>query len=441
VILRGLYLHIIRRKVDSIYIFDRYAAQLKQLSCDPPEAPDVRIWKEFLSLYTSSFEHDTEAFYNACFQTRETHQHVSYTFADILFKISASRSELKKRLVNLFALGLLPPAEPPSPKVTVPPAIPEATPTARETRSARRASFQAGGLIGVGRDLEHGYSSSDDEEAHPHRYEVFALASEAIQNFSDEGHVLALAIEELVLFRFLEDENLQRLSTEEANQVFARRLNNEVKILLEKCGPDFPVVFLSDDGKRPPCACPVLTPLPRRLKEPDLAALFYRYMAHIVGRHARPRLVERRLKLAEKIEAFEKTQLFSIRPRNELLFNYLEDRVKYTNKRYSFIYCSSALLREEPRATPASSAASSGIASSSSPAKAVMLEKNKYEQMYLSHRAILVLMLMKVSCSISDNTMLMLQYFMHYLFTGEVGDPEERKKLCITGGQLTNRAR
>ena len=111
-ILRGLYLHIIRRKVDSIYIFDRYAAQLKQLSCDPPEAPDVRIWKEFLSLYTSSFERDTEAFYNACFQTRETHQHVSYTFADILFKISASRSELKKRLVNLFALGLLPPQNP-----------------------------------------------------------------------------------------------------------------------------------------------------------------------------------------------------------------------------------------------------------------------------------------------------------------------------------------
>jgi hypothetical protein len=35
----------------------------------------------------------------------------------------------------------------------------------------------------------------------------------------------------------------------------------------------------------------------------------------------------------------------------------------------------------------------------------------------------------------------MLQYFMHYLFTGEVGDPEERKKLCITEDQLTNRAR
>jgi hypothetical protein len=98
-------------------------------------------------------------------------------------------------------------------------------------------------------------------------------------------------------------------------------------------------------------------------------------MSHIVGRHARPRLVERRLKVAEKIEAFEKTQLFSIRPRNELLFDYLEDRFKYSNKRYSFIYCSSALLREEPRATATSSDAGIGIASSSSPAKAAMLEK------------------------------------------------------------------
>ena len=73
------------------------------------------------------------------------------------------------------------------------------------------------------------------------------MASEAIQNFSDEGHVLALAIEELVLFRFLEDDDLKRLSTEEANQVFARRINNEVKTWLDKCGSDFPVVFLSDE--------------------------------------------------------------------------------------------------------------------------------------------------------------------------------------------------
>ena len=47
-ILRGFYHHISRRKLDSIFIFDRFKAQLRQLDHKPPEPPDIRAWKEFL---------------------------------------------------------------------------------------------------------------------------------------------------------------------------------------------------------------------------------------------------------------------------------------------------------------------------------------------------------------------------------------------------------
>jgi hypothetical protein len=55
--------------------------------------------------------------------------------------------------------------------------------------------------------------------------------------------------------------------------VFARRINNGVKTWLENVDLiyDFPVVFLSDDGKRPQ-RMSRFNP-PRRLNEPDLAIL------------------------------------------------------------------------------------------------------------------------------------------------------------------------
>ena len=80
-ILRGFY-HISRRKLDSIFIFNRFKAQLRQLDHKPPEPPDVRAWKEFLSLYTSL---DTDSFYEAVFESRttklSTYQKEAYSYA------------------------------------------------------------------------------------------------------------------------------------------------------------------------------------------------------------------------------------------------------------------------------------------------------------------------------------------------------------------------
>ena len=134
-ILRGFHHHISRRKLDSIFIFDRYQAQLKQFIEKPPQPPDIRAWKEFLSLYTSS---DTDSFYEAVFHPRITHQKVTYTLAGVLFDITVSRKELKARLAALAANNLRPPPY-------VNPSTPissnsHTTPSTRERRSARITS-------------------------------------------------------------------------------------------------------------------------------------------------------------------------------------------------------------------------------------------------------------------------------------------------------------
>ncbi len=68
-------------------------------------------------------------------------------------------------------------------------------------------------------------------------------AAESILNYSDEGYIVALAIEELILLRFLDDEDMKRYSNEEAPRIFARRINNEVRAWLAKYGPDFSLVL------------------------------------------------------------------------------------------------------------------------------------------------------------------------------------------------------
>jgi len=62
-IVRGFFLHEIRRKVHSIYIFDRFEAQKVYAKTeDLPIAPDVRLWVEFLDIYLSSYEKEHGAF-------------------------------------------------------------------------------------------------------------------------------------------------------------------------------------------------------------------------------------------------------------------------------------------------------------------------------------------------------------------------------------------
>ena len=174
----GFHLHIHERKLHSIFIFNRHEAQKKQLSQQPLDAPNVRIWLEFLSLCKTTFARDTDSLYNASFQPRLSHERVPYTFADIIFSIKVSRAELKTRILLLASKCLLPQHHPQSPHH-------RKTPVYRWLRRwlQRFARPIDSTRIPSGRQwwprsrAGSGILFLWDEEAHPHRHEVFAFFS------------------------------------------------------------------------------------------------------------------------------------------------------------------------------------------------------------------------------------------------------------------------
>jgi hypothetical protein len=93
-VLRGFYVHEVRRKVHSVFIFDRLKAQQLQLceesSWKCPEAPDIRMWILFFRCFGAKFYTDREAFYEEVFELRQNRR-VTYTWAEALFGITESR--------------------------------------------------------------------------------------------------------------------------------------------------------------------------------------------------------------------------------------------------------------------------------------------------------------------------------------------------------------
>ena len=108
-IVRGFFLHEYRRKVHSIFIFDRFEAQKQYAKTgDQPVAPDVRLWVDFCDIFVSSYEKDNGAFLEAVFIERVSRRKEPYNLADALFGIKASRRELQVRLERLLDRRLLP---------------------------------------------------------------------------------------------------------------------------------------------------------------------------------------------------------------------------------------------------------------------------------------------------------------------------------------------
>ncbi len=110
-ILRGFFLHEVRRKPHSIYIFDRSQAQddakKKGATFNIPEAPDIRLWHAFTARFNELYEQDREAFFDEAFAQRESRR-VVFTWAAALFGIQKSRLALMTTLDALLSKGLLP---------------------------------------------------------------------------------------------------------------------------------------------------------------------------------------------------------------------------------------------------------------------------------------------------------------------------------------------
>ena len=102
-ILRGFFLHEVRRKPHSIYIFDRSQAQddakKRGASFNIREAPDIRLWLAFTARFNELYEQDREAFFDEAFAQRESRR-VVFTWAAALFGIKKSRLALMTILMR-----------------------------------------------------------------------------------------------------------------------------------------------------------------------------------------------------------------------------------------------------------------------------------------------------------------------------------------------------
>ena len=107
-LLRGLYLHEVRREAKSVFIFDRSLVE-RSKGTKAPDAPDIRLWRGFLEHFEAQYLREREQFLLNVFELRRNSRvALEYSLADVLFGVKESRLALTKVLDNLLAEGLLP---------------------------------------------------------------------------------------------------------------------------------------------------------------------------------------------------------------------------------------------------------------------------------------------------------------------------------------------
>ncbi len=288
-ILRGFFLHEVRRKPHSIYIFDRSQAQddakKKGASFNIPEAPDIRLWLAFTARFNELYEQDREAFFVEAFAQRE-HRRVVFTWAAALFGIQKSRLALMTTLDALLSKGLLPR---PIPKAAV-----AATASSEQQQSSPTISpLEKRSRRSLGSPELGGLEASPREELSREGAGAIHFVEslfELTEQEAKRGNVAPLAFEEFVLECALLDTDLTDLfnAKRDAPKAFASILAERWRAAVVPCGACMPPLFKVDG----PGGC---------LNVDDGRNYCGRFMSAIVGNRAH-RDRERR---AEKLHSGE----------------------------------------------------------------------------------------------------------------------------------------
>jgi hypothetical protein len=381
----GFHCYIERRKLHSIFIIDLGQASpssdRKRKLIDAQSSPvDIRTWKQFLDLYRSKFEVDSELFLGAVFEPRECWLRREKTsLAESVFGITESRLSLTKILRNLASGGLLPQPEPGSKFVGG-----EAEPVAG--RGEQSPPARATRLSSSKDDLMDGLEEGADDSVSLRVARGLISSCDDLCKISDGGNIYMLLVEEIVLSDFLHNEKLVSASREQPERVFETMLADALKQNLEALGPDFPAILLSEASKSTEAPA-ALGASARLLRHSELRLMFMRYTHGGVGKcYVRDR--ERRLSAVNQLKAsWYSKQLFRP-PRNSLsLLEYLRDGAHYRSGLYMITSKASLLRRQvvEPRESAIRGESRSSFESH----KRALTSVNEFNnRILLSHRTI-----------------------------------------------------
>ena len=342
---RGFFLHEVRRKSHSIFIFDRSTAQAEfKIHGKLPDAPKIRMWMTFLGLFHSHYGINRELLYTELFAIHTSHEQVSHTLAGSLFGVKASRLDLARTIDGLVGLGLIVPAVPrdaASSSINGPEEDPDCPYESKRTRQS---------LDGVGCDFARGLEFDE-----PHDIERLRVArgliegTERLSTLSDRGDLYILLTEEWLLTEAVYDQDVLS-AVGGPEKVLEILLADKFKSRLRLLGGNLPALFASDErdssGVSPALELPTYF-----LRNYDLRIMLSRYTLAGVGTsyiRDRERLLER---VKQGISVYYKKQLFQPKDGTPLL-TYFEDRARYRTGNYYLEHRNSVLaaVRRERRA-------------------------------------------------------------------------------------------
>jgi len=427
---RGFDWYVHRRALTYVFILDRAAG-----ASASDDVVDVSIWKGFEALYIQSYEASPEDFVLGMLEERPIYKFShskTFTYAMAVFGLGmASQRTMKNRLLGVIeglrSSNLLLPCEPDAAAAAE--QVPVATPPVPGPSKRLRSGPEEGDP-----------NAEESDSQFPLRHQVAAEA-EDFQAESDKGCFWTIMAEEWALGTALLNVDLLVAYNNEGPWVFDDKLKEALLVALRKTGAPVPVLWKVDAAADDDDEAPGGVPQPQRLfKLFDLQRLFRLYDAALVGRGASSRRKER-LQVLEacKAKRFE-GQLFRPPP-NRTLLVFLSDGRKYSGGSHRLVYDYAKKARSDDGPGDDGASPAAKHRASLTPVKAAMLSPNRWDQLYLSHRAILYLQLMKVACGISDNKFLLFQYLLHALVSGEAPDPQELKQICIAGKSHKQRVR
>jgi len=419
-----------RHKLHSIYIIDLGMARSsdrKRKSTEEEVAPaDIRAWKQFLGLYMA-FPVDSKQFLEAMFKPRQSWlMRGEYTtLAASIFGIAESRLILTSVIRKLASARLLPTL------VSVQPNdLPiEAPAPAPRTR------------LSAGEDeLLYGLNGPDiDEDRRKIARDVIGECDE-IWLISDSGDIYMIMIEEWLLTTAIYSQDLLSSFSNDAERAFESKIAHYLVRELNKLGPNFPAVLLSDSRKKP-TGLSALPPPTLLLKQSHLRIMFMRFMSSVVGKSCYARDRERRLAVITKRKlAWFATQLFRP-PDDKLLLQYFEDAARYQDGHWVITHKNSLLSTHRLRVAEELAQAESESRSSFESHKRALTAKNEFHQTLLSHRTIFLFNLAKEIGEISDAKWLLVLNLFIFAISGELLDVAQLKQICITGCALVTRSR
>jgi len=306
---RGFYVHEKKKKVHSIYVFDRTKAM------QPPDAPDIRLWLEFIALYGQYYVANRGTFLNALFEVRKSHTQVAYTMADILFGISSSRethSTLYRIIDGLITKGILPTLNDSVSAAASPITLPPPSPSTQPSPRGRRSD---GGPENTGL-AEKGFDNELSREARgiiESADRLWRITVEEVKN----NNIDLLAFEEWILHEALSNELLVDMcqNTEVGSKAFSLALLQSWRDRIVDCGDVMANVFIADgEGGL--------------LKLEDARVLFRRQLFSVVGTRAHAHRMRRKDTLAAVRADWARCQYFKPNP-SVLLVEYAKDANKY----------------------------------------------------------------------------------------------------------------